>query len=433
MNRKSSTQSSRSGETRSEPYRRSCETRSAPSRRRERFRPGSAPHGAAALAFDQIAAALRLPLVSGVGAFLAVETVLKALNARAAKKICAERQARIAQARKRFVSRIAQIAVADSWDSAAYNDAISEFSAARTKEIGSWDSSRAITAHRRAKQRREEAWTRWIEEFVGEITQLFGVNTVMSKYKTPVAALLDMGLESLDDTLDLRRRIRAGTVGEKELETLLKVPPAPGERRRTRKGAPIRRLCMYSISPPPDPKALLEGWEATRGHGKVAEKIRLGSLLLDAEASVDSSLIRDKDGEIVGRKPGLKGWLERNCPQLMPHYGSLMRFRRLAAAFREEHGIGDPVPAVALVEETKTDTPLNKKLNKLPETYRQHIDEARKKAAQTLASTSGKTVAALTRQLVENKTQREEINAALQEGMQLARRRRHEAGGKATA
>ena len=37
----------------------------------------------------------------------------------------------------------------------------------------------------------------------------------------------------------------------------------------------------------------------------MAEKIRCGSLLLDLEATVDSSLVRTASGEITGRRPGL--------------------------------------------------------------------------------------------------------------------------------
>ena len=376
---------------------------------------------------------MRLSLLSGVGAFLAVDWLLKRLNARAARRICAERQARIAEARKRFVARVAEIAAADSWDAAAYEAAASEFSAARARESGSWDSRRAIAAHGRARRRREEAWSLWIDEFRGEVLQLLGAYTVFDDFKTPVAKILGKELESFGDTWGVRRRLRDGTLGKEELESLLRPPPAPGERRRARKGAPVRRLCALSVSPPPEPAALLAGWEATRGHGRVAEKIRLGSLLLDAEASVDSSLIRDGDGEIVGRRPGLKGWLRANCPRLMPHYGSLMRFRRLAAAFREEHGMSDPVPAEALLEGSEAGTPLGKRLKRLPDACRGQIDAARKRAAELLAGSDGRSATKLERLLAERKEQREEEREAAREGMRMAWRRRRETGGSMTA
>lgn len=336
-------------------------------------------------------------------------------------------------ARKRFVARVIDIAAADSWDNAAYEEAVSEFSAARAEEKGTWESNRALAAHQRAKLRREKAWSLWIDEFFGEVMQLLGAYTVHPDCKTPVVEIIEKGLESLGDTLDIRRRIRNGSIGKMELENLLHPPHAPGERRRARKGAPIRRLCSRSLLAPPDPAMIIAGWKATRGHGKVAEKIRLGSLLLDAESSVDSSLIRDRNGEIVGRKPGLKGWLETNCPQLMPHYGSLMRFRRLAAAFREEHGIGDPVPATALLENPKPEAHQDNVERHLSEAGRKKIDEARKKAAELLAGANGRTATALERLLAERKEQREEIYEAAREAVRLARLRRLDTKGSVTA
>ena len=68
--------------------------------------------------------------------------------------------------------------------------------------------------------------------------------------------------------------------------------------RPRRKGAPIRRLCAFSAKAAPTGDEVREQFERARGRGKVEEKIRLGSMLLDAEATTDSSLIRDGDGEI---------------------------------------------------------------------------------------------------------------------------------------
>ena len=80
------------------------------------------------------------------------------------------------------------------------------------------------------------------------------------------------------------------------------------------------------------------------------EKIRLGSMMLDIEATVDSSLIRNTDGEIVGRNPGLRGWLRENCPEMVRHYRMLMDCRQLADRLRKVHGVRDPLPAAILLE-----------------------------------------------------------------------------------
>ena len=155
-----------------------------------------------------------------------------------------------------------------------------------------------------------------------------------------------------------------------------------------RRGAPIRRLCERSVNAPPTAAALLEQYDKARGRGRVDEKIRLGSMLLDAEASVDSSLIRDEGGEIVGRKPGLRGWLADNCPALLPHYGALLGYRRLAAELREAHEIDDPCPAALLLAE---DSAAEKKL---PPAQRAALPEARKRVRERLRATGETTVKA---------------------------------------
>ena len=366
------------------------------------------------MAAKQTSAALRLPLLAAVGGVLAVDSALKSANRRAAKRLCAERTARIASAKDRFVARVGAMAASGAWDEGEYAKAVEEFSAARDAEMGTWNSRRALSAHLRARAKRESAWKLWIDEFAGEAMQLLGIYSVYSDYKTPSREILDRGLSSIRESLDLRGRLRNGSLGRGELERLLRLPPAPGERRRPRKGAPIRKLCSASLQPPPDGETLLKSWEETRGHGKIKEKIRLGSMLLDAEATVDSSLVRDKDGEIVGRKPGLKGWLETNCPRLLPHYGTLMRLRRLAAAFREEHGIADPVPATTLITEEE----------RAPAQWKERIARARSEAAKLLAGAEAKSVAALSAELLRRKERREEIARATREAMMAAVRKR---------
>lgn len=159
-------------------------------------------------------------------------------------------------------------------------------------------------------------------------------------------------------------------------------PPAPGARRRT--GAPIRRLCRSSVNPPPSIEALVEAYRAAGGRGRVAEKLRCGSLLLDAEAAVDSSLRRTAAGEIVGRNPGLRGWIGDRAPWLLNHYVTLMKWRRMAQEFREAHGLRDPYPATVLLAD---DAP-----GMFPEPVRARLATARREAAALLASAAGRTV-----------------------------------------
>ncbi|MBQ9727368.1 MAG: hypothetical protein IJV65_07675, partial [Kiritimatiellae bacterium] len=162
----------------------------------------------------------------------------------------------------------------------------------------------------------------------------------------------------------------------------LEPPPAPGARRRS--GAPVRRLCRSSVNPAPSPSALAAAFDAARGRGRVEEKIRCGSLLLDLEATVDSSLVRTAAGEIAGRRPGLRGWIGDHLPYLLNHYASLMQYRRLAQAFREAHGLRDPHPATILLDD---DAPAV-----FPQPLRARFEAARKEAKEFLATGAGRTM-----------------------------------------
>lgn len=159
------------------------------------------------------------------------------------------------------------------------------------------------------------------------------------------------------------------------------IPPEPGSRRA---GAPIRRLCRASVNPMPDIEALADAYRAARGRGRVAEKLRCGSLLLDAEAGVDSSLVRTESGEIVGRNPGLRGWIGERAPWLLGHYVSLMQYRRLAQAFRDAHGLRDPYPAALLLADDAAAA--------FPQPMRGRLEAARREAAALLASDAARTV-----------------------------------------
>ena len=157
-----------------------------------------------------------------------------------------------------------------------------------------------------------------------------------------------------------------------------------GARRSHCMGTPIRRLCRTSVNPMPDIETLVEAYQAARGRGRVAEKIRCGSLLLDAEAGVDSSLIRTPDGEIAGRNPGLRGWIGERAPWLLKHYVSLMQYRRLAQAFREAHGLRDPHPAALLLSDDAAAV--------FPQPMRGRLEAARREAAALLVSGAARTV-----------------------------------------
>ncbi len=107
-----------------------------------------------------------------------------------------------------------------------------------------------------------------------------------------------------------------------------------------RKIKTIRIKRKTSVNPPPTPEAIRKAWEASRK--SLMGKLRMGTLLSDLEPVVDQSYVRTEDGTIVGRRPGIKGWLLQNCPDMLPHYKALMNYKALADKLRKALGVEDP-------------------------------------------------------------------------------------------
>ncbi len=106
-----------------------------------------------------------------------------------------------------------------------------------------------------------------------------------------------------------------------------------------------KRMCITrktSVEAPPTPDELRRAWEAAQGRGHLAAKLLTGTLLSNLEPAVDQSYLRQEDGTIVGRRPGLKGWLRGYCPDLVSHYKALMSYKALADKLRITLGIEEP-------------------------------------------------------------------------------------------
>ena len=106
------------------------------------------------------------------------------------------------------------------------------------------------------------------------------------------------------------------------------------ERRKIRKRTTINRA--------PTPEALRAQWARIRKSPR--DMLIFGSMLEDLEAYVDNSLVRDEEGQIVGRKGGIKEWLRDNCPELWAKYSSVMRFKAMAKKFKQVVALEDPYP-----------------------------------------------------------------------------------------
>ena len=102
----------------------------------------------------------------------------------------------------------------------------------------------------------------------------------------------------------------------------------------------MRVVHRTSRREPPSRELLLRCWKLSRT--SLEGKILLGSLLGDADAAADHSYIRGDNGEIVGRRGGVRRWLDAVCPELAAYYKTLMRYKAMADKFRRVCGLGDP-------------------------------------------------------------------------------------------
>ena len=105
-----------------------------------------------------------------------------------------------------------------------------------------------------------------------------------------------------------------------------------------------------TTSPCPTREAILDAWVHRRDSHEAA--VRFGSMVHDLECYVDNSLLRDGDGAIVGRRGGVKAWLQVNISVLYVRYTTVMRYKAMAKKLRQVVGLADPVPAEAVLAET---------------------------------------------------------------------------------
>ena len=110
----------------------------------------------------------------------------------------------------------------------------------------------------------------------------------------------------------------------------------------------LRRRRTECVRGEPTPEQLLAAWEESRT--SLAGKLRLGALLSEIEPHVDQSLIRDEAGHIVGRRPGILGWLRWNCPELVPHYKAVMAYKALADKVQMAIGLQSKYSIVDVID-----------------------------------------------------------------------------------
>ena len=129
--------------------------------------------------------------------------------------------------------------------------------------------------------------------------------------------------------------------------------PSEAERRR-RLAAERRKIRRRTtINAAPTAEELLAQFARVKRNPQ--EMIRFGSMLEDLEAYVDNSLRRNAEGTIIGRNPGIKGWLAENCAELAVKYSTVMRYKALAKQFRQAVGLRDPYPAAVALPDAAED------------------------------------------------------------------------------
>jgi len=142
----------------------------------------------------------------------------------------------------------------------------------------------------------------------------------------PLLPLLGVGIALLlavEAACAVTRRVREAKQREAKARYLEKLREQSRERHRIKKRA--------RVNPCPTVEAVCAQWDKSRD--SLQEMVNFGLLLLDLEAYVDNSLILGPIGPnglplIIGRQPGVKGWLLDHCPHI--GYKTAMRYKSLA-------------------------------------------------------------------------------------------------------
>ena len=224
--------------------------------------------------------------------------------------------------------------------------------AALEAEICEKRARRAASARLRAEAR---AWA-----FGGLCEATEGLAVVWRREGTPLAAMLAWADGDLFTLNMLARWLRLGASYEINRLRHAERRPAYYEKEKARRQALAagRRSTMRRITsnPCPTKEQILDAWlKVGNSH---ADLLRFGSLMEDLACYVDSSPIRTEDGEIVGRRGGVKAWLQVNIPALYLKYKTVMAYKVAARKVKEITGLADPTPAARLVEAPQADEPL---------------------------------------------------------------------------
>ena len=144
--------------------------------------------------------------------------------------------------------------------------------------------------------------------------------------------------------LDAQRRCCSRRVARlKAAERRPRYYEAENERRRALAAGRRKIRARATTNTCPTREAILEAWKHRRDSHEAA--ISFGSMLEDLECYLDNSLRRNEDGVIIGRNPGIKGWLCDNLPEIYEKYTTAMRYKAAAKKLKQIAELTDPTPA----------------------------------------------------------------------------------------
>ena len=160
-----------------------------------------------------------------------------------------------------------------------------------------------------------------------------------------------------------RRRVKSAETGVKQRNPQSRIPVDPESQYRHRMSLERRKCSRRStIAECPTANEIRTAWHYR--NRSLANRLRLGALLMDLECYVDNALITIVEHgllKIVGRHGGLKDWIRRNCPELEAHYKTLQRIKGMAKLVRQRLDVLDPMPLSALLDDSVSEEWLSRR------------------------------------------------------------------------
>ncbi len=210
-----------------------------------------------------------------------------------------------------------------------------------------------IEAHERRLANRARHRAEAAEDFAGLCEATEGLAVVWRREEWSVREMVRWADGDVLTLLTLARWLRVGATKyiDRAQSRLRRPLYYARERKRREALAEERRRTgrRRTVNPCPTREAILDAWVHRRDSHAAA--VHFGSMVHDLECHVDNSLLHDGNGAIIGRRGGVKAWLQVNIPALYVRYTTVMRYKAMAKKLRQVVGLADPVPAEAVLAE----------------------------------------------------------------------------------